>query len=35
MVDSIFDVTRETFNGATFWVNHETRRIHMLRELNK
>ena len=26
MSDSIFDVSRETFNAATFWVNHETGR---------
>ena len=26
MADSIFDVSRETFNAATFWVNHENGR---------
>ena len=24
MADSIFDVSRETFNAATFWINYVT-----------
>ena len=24
MADSIFDVSRETLNAATFWINHVT-----------
>ena len=26
MADFIFDVSRETFNAATFWINYVTSR---------